>query len=68
MLGLLNECFVCNELVKNPTRIVQGFGPLTATRRHELPRSHSLTREVNEAAEHLLMLEELLQDLLACLR
>gem|GEM_PF-2993858 len=63
---VLNECFMCNQCVENPTRIVQGFSPLTSTRRHELPPSHSLTCEVNEVSKHLLMLHQLLQNLLAC--
>ena len=63
----LNECFVRSEFVQNLTRIIQGFGFLGIRWSHELSRCHSLTHKVNEAAEHLLVLRQLLQDLLTCL-
>src|SRR5262245_31138031 len=64
--GYPNVCFAGNDFVKNPTRIVQVLGLLKVTRCYELPGSQPLTGEVNEAAEHLLFLRQLLQELLAC--
>ena len=63
----LNECFVCSEFVQNLTRIIQGFDSLGIRWSHELSRCHSLIHEVIKAAEHLLILRQLFQDLLACL-
>ena len=68
MSAFPNEGLVCGELVSDLARILQGFGPLRVVRRHELFGYHSLPREVYEAAEHLFILRQLLQELPVCLQ